>query len=105
MGEVVANGGHGWVEELKMVMTAEVNEALGLPDMISIGFQSINTWMARALVAHFSCAKVMINPVMRNAYKEYDCLKASGATLSIWTSNPELMNRHGLYNAGLCASG
>ena len=35
--DVVTDGGWGWVEELKMVMSAEVDEALGLPNMISIG--------------------------------------------------------------------
>ena len=74
-----------------MVMIAEINETL-------------NVRMARALVIHFSCAKVMVYPVMRNNYKEYDRQKASGAILTILTPDLELMNEHGLCNADPCAS-
>ena len=37
VGNVVTDGGWGWKEELKVVMIGEVDETLGLPDMISTG--------------------------------------------------------------------
>ena len=37
VGVLVTNGGQGWTEELMMVMSAEVNEAFGLPNVIGTG--------------------------------------------------------------------
>ena len=40
MSDVVTDGGQGWMEKLKVIMISEINETLGLPDVISAGSQS-----------------------------------------------------------------